>query len=202
MPLSNYNFRPLQGRKCRRLPAADNTYQPTHPLRRTKQWKQITPSSTRNIPKSSVQTSCTAKWLLDGGYIPCQNSGKITRRYKIRIDDVATYLRTLETAPETVAAPVGLFNNKNKCINPIAQIEVRDFQRFLYKLWSAEPDALTPKDVRRLVGYCLATIGQWLTQQKLESVMLPDRTQVIAKRSLVEFISEYIVQNPTTLSKA
>ena len=143
-----------------------------------------------------------AKWLLDGGYIPCQNSGKITRRYKIRIDDVATYLRTLETAPETVAAPVGLFNNKNKCINPIAQIEVRDFQRFLYKLWSAEPDALTPKDVRRLVGYCLATIGQWLTQQKLESVMLPDRTQVIAKRWLVEFISEYIVQNPSRLSNA
>ena len=127
---------------------------------------------------------------------------RLTRRYKIRIDDVATYLRTLETAPETVAAPVGLFNNKNKCINPIAQIEVRDFQRFLYKLWSAEPDALTPKDVRRLVGYCLATIGQWLTQQKLESVMLPDRTQVIAKRWLVEFISEYIVQNPSRLSNA
>ena len=29
-----------------------------------------------------------AKLLLDGGYIPCQDSGKKTRRYKIRIDDV------------------------------------------------------------------------------------------------------------------
>ena len=55
-----------------------------------------------------------AKWLLDGGYIPCQDSGKKTRRYKIRIDDVVTYLRTLETAPETVAAPVSLFNNKKQ----------------------------------------------------------------------------------------
>ena len=75
-----------------------------------------------------------AKWLLDGGYIPCQDSGKKTRRYKIRIDDVVAYLRTLETAPETVAAPVGIFNNKNKRINPIAQINVSDFQRFLYTL--------------------------------------------------------------------
>ena len=141
-----------------------------------------------------------AKWLLDGGYIPCQDSGKKTRRYKIRIDDVVTYLRTLETAPETVAAPVGIFNNKNKRINPIAQINVRDFQRFLYTLWAEQPDALTPKDVRSLIGYSHGTIGQWLVHQKLKSVMLPDRTQVIAKKWLVEFISEYTIQNPSHLS--
>lgn len=66
-----------------------------------------------------------AKWLLDSGRIPCQDSGKKTRRYKIRIDDVVSYLRTLETAPETVAAPVGLFNSKSKHINPIAQIDIK-----------------------------------------------------------------------------
>ena len=30
--------------------------------------------------------------------------------------------------------------------------------------------------------------------------MLPDRTQVIAKKWLVEFISEYTIQNPSRLS--
>ena len=141
-----------------------------------------------------------AKWLLDGGYIPCQDSGKKTRRYKIRIDDVVAYLRTLETAPETVAAPVGLFNNKNKRINPIAQINVSDFQRFLYALWAEQPDALTPKDVRSLIGYSHGTIGQWMIRQKLQNTMLPNRTQVIAKKWLVEFVSEYTVQNPSRLS--
>lgn len=131
-----------------------------------------------------------AKWLLDSGYIPCRDSGKKTRRYKIRIDDVVAYLRTLETAPEAVAAPVGLFNNKNKRINPISKINVSDFQRFLYALWAEQPDALTPKDVRSLIGYSHGTIGQWMMHRKLQNTMLPDRTQVIAKKWLVEFIAE------------
>lgn len=29
-----------------------------------------------------------AKWLLEHGYIPCEDSGKKTRRYKIRLNDV------------------------------------------------------------------------------------------------------------------
>ena len=141
-----------------------------------------------------------AKWLLDGGYIPCQDSGKQTRRYKIHIDDVIVYLRTLETAPETVAAPVGLFNNKNKRINPIAQINVKDFQRFFYTLWSEQPDALTPEEVRTFIGYSKATIGQWLFLRKLQSVILPDGTNIIAKNWLIEFTAEHTVQNPNHLS--
>lgn len=125
-----------------------------------------------------------AKWLLDSGRIPCQDSGKKTRRYKIRTDDVVSYLRMLETAPETVAAPVGLFNSKSKRINPIAQIDINDFQHFLYRIWAMEPDALTPKDIRPLIGYSPSTIGQWIACQKLQNTTLPDRTQIIAKSGL------------------
>lgn len=143
-----------------------------------------------------------AKWLLDSGHIPCQDSGKKTRRYKIRIDDVVTYLRTLEAEPETVAAPVGIFSTKRKHVDPIAQINLRDFQRFLYTLWAEQPDALTPKDVQSLVGYSTNTIGQWMVKQKLKNTVLPDRTQIVAKRWFVEFISEYTVHNPGRLSDA
>ena len=141
-----------------------------------------------------------AKWLLDSGRIPCQDSGKKTRRYKIRTDDVVSYLRMLETAPETVAAPVGLFNSKSKRINPIAQIDINDFQHFLYRIWAMEPDALTPKDIRPLIGYSPSTIGQWIACQKLQNTTLPDRTQIIAKKWLVEFISEYTIRKPNRLS--
>ena len=43
-----------------------------------------------------------AKWLLEHGYIPCEDSGKKTRRYKIRLNDVIDYLLTLEAAPDLV----------------------------------------------------------------------------------------------------
>ena len=125
-----------------------------------------------------------AKWLLENGCIPCQDTRKKTHRYKIHINDVVTYLQAMETAPETVFAPVGLFNSKSRRINPITMINIRGFQQFLYKVWSKEPDA----------------IGQWIVQSKLRNVMLPNRTQIIAKRWLIEFISEYTVQNPSRLS--
>lgn len=141
-----------------------------------------------------------AKWLLDNGYIPCQDSGKKTRRYKIRLEDAIAHLRTLETAPEKVAAPVGLFNSKCRHINPIAQIDKDDFQRYLYRIWAMEPDALTAKDIRAMVGYGPGTIGQWVASQKLPSVTLPRGVKVVAKQWLVEFISDYTVENPNRLS--
>ena len=210
MPLSNYSFRPLKRESvdgCLPLTTPINQPHPTEDKKVETDYSFLYEEYPEIISADQLYRICRiskrkAKWLLDGGYIPCQDSGKKTRRYKIRIDDVVAYLRTLETAPETVAAPVGLFNNKNKRINPIAQINVRDFQRFLYALWAEQPDALTPKDVRSLIGYSQATINQWLFHQKLQSVMLPDRTNIVAKKWLIEFISEHTVQNPSHLSNA
>ena len=94
-----------------------------------------------------------AKWLLEHGYIPCEDSGKKTRRYKIRLNDVIDYLRTLEAAPDLVATPVGAFNVKRKQLNPVAQICQKEFQRFLYNIWTDEADILRISDVQVLLGY-------------------------------------------------
>ena len=51
-----------------------------------------------------------ATWLLENGIIPCEDSGKKTRRFKIRIIDVIQYLETLENSPEQIVVPVGIFN--------------------------------------------------------------------------------------------
>ncbi len=141
------------------------------------------------------------KWLLENGYIPCQDTGKKTRRFKIKIEDVIDYLVTLETKPEAVSAPVGLFNSRSRHINPIVEIDIPDFQRYLYKIWADNDDALTPKDICSLMGYGKLTIRRWINEKKFLSVKLPDRTIFVAKRWLVEFASVYTVQNPNRLSK-
>ena len=64
-----------------------------------------------------------AKWLLENGIVPCQDSGKKTRRFKIQTMDVVYYLQQLEVNPEEVQPPVGIFNsgyyNHEKVIRPI-----------------------------------------------------------------------------------
>ena len=140
-----------------------------------------------------------AKWLLDNHIIPCQDSGKKTRRYKIRTVDVIGYLTMLESNPQKVAAPVGHFSSKLKKENPIATIDKAAFQRFLYGLWAQEPDAMTAKDVQVLTGYSAGTVGKWLCREKLKSTKLPT-TRIIAKRWLVEYICDYTISNPSRLS--
>ena len=141
-----------------------------------------------------------AKWLLDNGIIPCQNNGKKTHRYRIRIEDVVEYLRTRETNPQAVTPPTGLFNEKKKTINPIALISRVDFEHFLYAEWQTAPDALTAADIQILTGYALITIKRWICHQKLQSVSLPTET-LVAKQWLVEFMSEYTVTQSNHLSK-
>lgn len=43
-----------------------------------------------------------ATWLLENGYIPCEDTGKKTHRFKIRITDVIEYLTRLEDSPESL----------------------------------------------------------------------------------------------------
>lgn len=44
-------------------------------------------------------------WMLQNGMIPCKDSGKKTRRYAIRIDDIILYLIDREINPENYRAP-------------------------------------------------------------------------------------------------
>ena len=55
----------------------------------------------RNISKK------TAAHLLDNGLVPCVNSGKKTRKSKIKLEDVIEYLETREKDPGRHAARSG-----------------------------------------------------------------------------------------------
>ena len=143
-----------------------------------------------------------AKWLLEHGYIPCKDSGKKTRRYKIRLDDAIDYLHTLEAAPDLVATPVGAFNVKRKQLNPAAQICQKEFQQFLYDIWANEADILQIADVQALLGYSAGTIRQWMLRKELRSTRLPNGTQITSKKWLVEFSAKHTIRNPNRLSAA
>ena len=133
-----------------------------------------------------------AKWLLDNHIIPCQDSGKKTRRYRIKTIDVIGYLTTLERKPQEVAAPVGLFNSKVKKTNPIATIDRAAFQRFLYATWIDAPDAMTSKEIQALTGYSAGTVGQWICREKL-NYLNGLATVITAKEQKYLDISDFAV---------
>lgn len=142
-----------------------------------------------------------ARWLLEHGVIPCQDSKKKTRRFKIRTIDVVQYLRAVKKNPGKMATPVGLFTNNphtSENISQIREMPLQQFRKCLQMMWADAPDALEIEDVERLTGYRRQTIGRWLCREKLKCTRYPSGIK-IAKKDLIVFIASHTVETPYTL---
>ena len=84
--------------------------------------------------------------------------------------------------------------------NPVAQICQKEFQRFLYNIWTDEADILRISDVQVLLGYSAGTIRQWILRKELRSTRIPCGIQVTAKEWLIDFTVRYTIKNPSRLS--
>lgn len=130
-------------------------------------------------------------WLLENGYIPCEDSGKKTRRFKIRINDVIIYLTKLEKHPESLQTPPGIFSSGAK-YRPIKQIQEpidpKRFTKMLTKKWSDFPDALTVREIIELIGYSQSTISDWVMQKKILGIRYYNR-YLIPKDSLIKYLA-------------
>ncbi len=65
-------------------------------------------------------SKATALYLLQSGLVPCRDSGKKTRRYTIRMDDVIVYMIDREKNPGVYQAPVNWYKKRSrKNLSPV-----------------------------------------------------------------------------------
>lgn len=149
-----------------------------------------------------------ASWMLHNGYIPCKNSGKQTRQYQIRLDDLFEYMDKVERGDPSVQIPIGIFNTKPRKINrqetqrlivPKYYYEQppEDFQEWLNDEWYDVAEMLTTKDVAEISGYDTTVVQRWMQKKKLRSVLTPSNILITTKNWLVDFYytEAYKIQN-------
>ena len=136
-----------------------------------------------------------AKWLLENGAIPCEDTGKKTRRYRIWLEDAIVYLEKGKRAP---LPPKGSITcPKPRVYHPICTAD--EARVCLSALWSKEPDALTFDRAAELSGYSPCTIGRWIKAGKLTAVWYYSRYQ-IPKTALIEWLAVMSEREPQRLS--
>ena len=117
-----------------------------------------------------------ARWLLENGVIPCEDSGKKTRRFKIKIEDVV---------------PVGIFSSEEYGYPP-RQLRTRldngALQAFLLDCWVDAPDMLTVPQTVALCGYSVTTLDRWFQKDFLAGIRYRG-TILISKESLAEWLA-------------
>jgi hypothetical protein len=111
-----------------------------------------------------------AKWLLENGVIPCEDSGKHTHRFQIRRGDVADFLRRRDEGELNGIIPAGALSNKQLHNTPLPNTEPEELLSFLLDEWAHMPDMLTTKQATELTGYNDTTINNWAADGKIQAV--------------------------------
>ncbi len=145
-----------------------------------------------------------AKWLLENGIVPCQDSGKKTRRFKIQTIDIVLYLQQSAQNPNHLQYPAGLFSSRYNTprkvpCNPITLSNANDFKSYLSRIWRLSPDLLFSSDVHTITGYNLGTISHWVSSGQMKSIVVACK-RVIAKEWLIDFMVDYSTTHPGYLS--
>lgn len=134
----------------------------------------------------------TASYLLDCGLVPCTNSGKKTRKYKIRLDDVIAFLDAREKNPLAFKAPDNFYscNAYNPYAINIERVSKNKdiFRRFLKKQLADYADVISPSKVSEITGYSTKSVALWCENGKLKSFNIFNRIK-IPKEYLLDFLT-------------
>ena len=141
------------------------------------------------------------KWLLEHGVIPCKDSGKKTRRFKIKIKDVIKFLEMQEAGKLKNMPPPGIFASKSPIKKPhYVKVNPSAFSALLKGQWKLKPDALNPDQVSELLGYTTTTISKWIKTGWLKAVPYR-RSYLIPKEWLIFYLVETVNDNQSYKSE-
>ena len=138
-----------------------------------------------------------AKWLLENGVIPYEDTGRKTHRYLIRLEDAIRYLKKKDRSPDAFIEPKGIFSSRPPTFTPLCDAEAA--RSLLTGLWAQEPDALTTERAVELTGYTDVTLRRWIRSGELTAVRYYN-SYLIPKYTLIECMAFKSQQNPKFLS--
>lgn len=126
-----------------------------------------------------------AKYLLDNGIIPCINTGKKTRQYRVKVADIEYYMQ------HPYDFTVGMFPSGSKH-KPVKKEAVRldedVVSKYYLKLLSKENDMLSVQEISELTGYSTSAVYRWIERGWVKSMMFLGR-HLIRKENLHSFLT-------------
>ncbi len=112
----------------------------------------------------------TALYLLRSGKIPCEYTGKQTRCYKIKKEDVIAYLKDRKVFPESYSAPAGWYkgNYDLKMQEELPPFAEKEMRRYYAELLAEYPDVLTTSEIAVITGYGTTSVNYWCNKNYIK----------------------------------
>ncbi len=156
--------------------------------------------------KEQLRIAChiskrTALFLLQFNLIPNTCTGKKTRCYKIRKQDIIAFMNDREVNPQRYIAPEGWYRYGDSSVKPYkirirpsVAFDAEKTRHFYEYALTAYPDVLDVQDVVEFTGYNRRTVGAWVRAGKLKALELPNK-YVIPKCYLIDWLSSVEYDN-------
>lgn len=180
-----------------------NINRKVHPMISEKYCQEVLTSYPEYITKEQMYRIChiskkTCLFLLESGLVPSIDSGKKTRRFKIKTTDVVQYLRDRDDYPELYKAPDGFYKGGGcKKAPSFDEVFTKDdlvtMRKYYEELLFNHPDVMTIEQVAKFTGYCKTSVRTWCSKQEVKCFLIRQRFQ-IPKENLLDFlVSKYFI---------
>ena len=132
------------------------------------------------------------KYLMDHNYIPHENTGHATHKYRVLVEDAEKFKFRIDNEVGFLAELNGMFSNRTEW-HPRPLIEVTEenceaFRRWLSSQWAELPEALPTQTAAELVGHSPQRIHEWIRQEVLIGIKLGS-IQYCAKAEFIGFMA-------------
>ncbi len=134
-------------------------------------------------------------WMLNNGFIKCQNTGKQTRKYTILKKDLIYYIKDSKAHPEKYVTPYAEFSAV-KYAKPYQRKTAfphslpKGFRGWLEKEFENVSDVLTIPNVIVTTGYTDNAVDRWIRKGHLQ-VAQTQSGRIVAKDWLIDFYCSY-----------
>lgn len=142
----------------------------------------------------------TCLFLLESGLVPCLDSGKKTRRFKIKTTDVVQYLKDREINRGLYRPPVGYYSDcvahkkRGKLVIPLTEKNASIMRSFFVSALAKYNDVLTVNQISDYTGYCTTSVIRWCNKQQLKCFEIR-RKYMVPKEYLIDFlVSDYFMR--------
>lgn len=141
----------------------------------------------------------TARYLLKSGLVPNIDTGKKTRQYIIKTEDVIRYLSERERDFQKYKPPEGYYasnwyytkrRRQPRSLKANYQLTEKDrkpLARFLTKKFAEAPDVLTAAEISTLTGYGKSGINAWCRKGAVKAFDIKGR-YMFPKKYLIEYL--------------
>lgn len=169
-----------------------------------KYYSEVLAQYSEYITKDQMYRIChiskkTCLFLLESGLVPNIDSGKKTRRFKIKTKDVIEYLKSRDDYPELYKAPDGYYignggRQKAPSFDEVFTKEDLERMRQYYEdRLKKYPDVMTVEQVADFTGYCKNSVGRWCSKQQLKCFFIRQRFQIPQEYLLDFLVSKYFI---------